>query len=599
MLQLDTMEDTAKQKTKSKQLRVAAYIRVSTEDQAEKYGPEMQWEAINAYVKSKGRLEDGREVMVIDPKHVYHDHMSGTTELRARDGFAQLIEDIEQAPKDRKPFDVVAVYKVDRFARRLKILLQTIEFFDNHKIEFLSVNESIDTSTPFGKAILSIMVVIAELEIETTKMRTQGGRKAAFNKGIFQGTAPFGYTKDAEKRLIVLSSEAAVVKQMYDWFVFEGYSTQDIATKLTQENIFSPDASAVQHHKRKGDIHKIHGATFWRGEKVRDILNDRVYLGLQYGNKTKKNKDVPKDQWVLSDYRHEPIIEPSIFAKAQEKLVASASKAISRKENERQYLLRSLIKCGHCRKLETEMLTWHGFEKTKNNQTSYFYRCGGKTTAKHSVSCPTLPIPGEQIDEYIINFVKSLLDNPEATYKYQLNLQSTKVRTKNLQTERSRHRDSLNQIPSRKENLSIQHELGKLSDEQFDERTAKVEAEELQLTKRMTEIDQILGQQAMSEGYTKSFAVFAKKYRKALDEAFNNFDDKYTLVHALIDKIIIYSRPVNHDFDKVAGKKKAGQQMPNEIKIELKLPQQIIADLVERKFAPKTGGGSHGGDSNP
>ena len=98
--------------------------------------------------------------MVIDPKHVYQDHMSGTTELRARDGFAQLIEDIEQAPKNRKPFDVVAVYKVDRFARRLKILLQTIEFFDDHEIEFLSVDESIDTSTPFGKAILGIMGVI-------------------------------------------------------------------------------------------------------------------------------------------------------------------------------------------------------------------------------------------------------------------------------------------------------------------------------------------------------------------------------------------------------------------------------------------------------
>ena len=269
---------------------------------------------------------------------------------------------------------------------------------------------------------------------------------------------------------------------------------------------------------------------------------------------------------MLSVYRHKPIIEKQVFIKAQEKLAASASKAISRKADERQYMLRSLIKCGYCRKREAEMLTWHGFEKEKDGKVSYFYRCGGKTTAKHEHPCPTLPIPGDQLDEYIINFVKSLLDNPESTYQYQLKLQSNKVRVKILNEEQERHRKSLNTIPVRKQNLSDQHEMGIIDSEQLDERMKKVESEEQQLTKRMAEIDRVLGQQVLSEGYTKSFAEFSSRYRKVLEDAFANFDDTYALLHALIDKIVIYSRPVNHQFDKIAGKKKAGQQMPNEIK---------------------------------
>ena len=275
---MSSLRDGSKPIEVPKQLRVAAYIRVSTEDQAEKFGPDMQKEAIRSFVKAKGQLDDGSDRMVLDEsKYVYEDSISGTSKLKDRPAFAKLIEDIENAPKGRKPFDVVAVYKVDRFARRLKILLEDIEFLEKHDIQFVSVNESIDTSTPFGRVILGIMGVIAELEIETTKIRTQDGRASSFNKGHFLGIAPFGYTKDADKRLIVLSEEAELVKQMYHWFVFDSLSTQDIATKLTQEKILSPDASAVHHHKRKGDPHKTYSDTFWRADRVRDILKDEVY----------------------------------------------------------------------------------------------------------------------------------------------------------------------------------------------------------------------------------------------------------------------------------------------------------------------------------
>lgn len=131
-----------------KPLRVAVYLRVSTDDQIERYGLDLQAAAIEAYIKSRPRLEDFSEQMYI--VKTYRDEgVSGQEDFRERPAFANLMEDVLNAPEGASPFDIVAVYKIDRFARRLKILLDIIEFFDEHDIKFVSVTESIDTSTPF------------------------------------------------------------------------------------------------------------------------------------------------------------------------------------------------------------------------------------------------------------------------------------------------------------------------------------------------------------------------------------------------------------------------------------------------------------------
>src|SRR3989344_9608869 len=180
-------------------IRAAFYLRVSTEDQIEKYGIDLQKAAIEAVVKSKGQLDDGQPAMVLaDSRYIYKDEgISGTTSLNERPAFLQMKEDIEDAPEGTKPFDIVAVYRIDRFARKLRILLDVIDYFEKYGIQFISATESIDTSSPFGKAMLGIIGVIAELEIETTKARTQAGKKQARNKGVYMGAhAPYGYKKN-------------------------------------------------------------------------------------------------------------------------------------------------------------------------------------------------------------------------------------------------------------------------------------------------------------------------------------------------------------------------------------------------------------------
>jgi site-specific DNA recombinase len=259
----------------NKQTRVAIYIRVSTDDQVEKYGIPLQRASVDALIKSKGKLENGSDVMVLaGERYVYIDEgISGTIDFRERPAFARLVEDIELASEDEKPFDAVVVYKIDRFARRLKILLSVVEFLEENSIAFLSANESIDTSSPFGKAILGIIGVIAELEIETMRLRTYDGRMQAVDRGVIMGQATtYGFQKDSEGKLVVLQEEAEIVKNIFDWFVYERLSAQKIADRLRLQNVLSPDASAIKHNKRKGILRKKNEAHFWRMETVKDIL---------------------------------------------------------------------------------------------------------------------------------------------------------------------------------------------------------------------------------------------------------------------------------------------------------------------------------------
>ena len=87
----------------------------------------------------------------------------------------------------RRKFDVVMVWKFDRFARSLKHLITTLEEFDHLGIDFVSHQEAVDTSTPAGKALFSMIAVMAEFERELIRERVMAGLENAKRKGVQLG----------------------------------------------------------------------------------------------------------------------------------------------------------------------------------------------------------------------------------------------------------------------------------------------------------------------------------------------------------------------------------------------------------------------------
>ena len=147
--------------------RVAIYVRVSTKDQS----VGMQLNDLERYSKERG----------LNIFKVYEDKgVSGTKETRPALG--QLMDDAR-----KRKFNVVLVWRFDRFARSTKHLVNALYEFRNLGIDFISYQENIDTSSPLGEAIFTIISAMSKLERDIIAERVKGGLRKARANGITLG----------------------------------------------------------------------------------------------------------------------------------------------------------------------------------------------------------------------------------------------------------------------------------------------------------------------------------------------------------------------------------------------------------------------------
>src|ERR1035437_7172498 len=143
--------------------RVAIYIRISTGDQ----NADLQRNELPEYCQF-------RKWQIVE---TYSDVMSGAKDKRP--ALDRLMADAR-----RGKFDVVAVWRFDRFARSTSHLLKALEEFAELGIDFVSLKETIDTSTPTGKLVFTVLAAVAELERCTIRERVIAGQKAAKRRGV-------------------------------------------------------------------------------------------------------------------------------------------------------------------------------------------------------------------------------------------------------------------------------------------------------------------------------------------------------------------------------------------------------------------------------
>lgn len=116
---------------------------------------------------------------------------------------------------------MVLVYKLDRLSRSQRDTLYLIEeVFLPHNVDFVSMQESFDTATPFGKAMIGLLAVFAQLEREQIKERTSMGRIERAKSGLYHGGGciPIGYDYP-DGKLVVNLYEAEQVRKIYEWYL--------------------------------------------------------------------------------------------------------------------------------------------------------------------------------------------------------------------------------------------------------------------------------------------------------------------------------------------------------------------------------------------
>lgn len=143
--------------------RIIGYGRVSTDEQ----NLDMQYLAIERYAKEKGK-----ELIM------YSEKISSRQKER---------EQLMHALKAATSGDIFVIYKLDRLARSTKELYELTEQLKEKSVEFVSINDSFDTTTPTGRAMFGMLAVFAEFERDIIRQRTKSGLEAAKKRGKLGG----------------------------------------------------------------------------------------------------------------------------------------------------------------------------------------------------------------------------------------------------------------------------------------------------------------------------------------------------------------------------------------------------------------------------
>src|SRR3989339_217190 len=182
----------------------AIYTRVSTDMQAEKeYNScKSQEDKIRSYINS----QEGWKIY-----DVYSDEGFTGANLN-RPAFQRLISDL-------KNIDIIIFYKLDRLTRSPRDFYNLAELFEKSAVDFISITEHYDTSTPSGRLLMNIMLTFAQFERELTSERVKDKMIERAKKGMWNGgTVPLGYIKK-NKSLLVDTDAARIVREIYNGYV--------------------------------------------------------------------------------------------------------------------------------------------------------------------------------------------------------------------------------------------------------------------------------------------------------------------------------------------------------------------------------------------
>ena len=229
--------------------KACVYTRVSTQEQAsEGYSIEEQERKCKAFIESKGW----------DYVGTYSDPgISGRT--MNRPGLQKMLAGIKA-----KKIEAVVIYKLDRLSRKQKDTMTLIEdVFLKEEIILASLNETLDTSTPWGRAMIGILSSFNQMESENIQMRTMMGREAKVRTGGYAGgKPPIGYRAE-NGNLVIVPEEAEIVRLVFKLRNEDKMTMQQIAAELNNRGYrtkkgFEFHHSAVQNMLNNEETYRGH-----------------------------------------------------------------------------------------------------------------------------------------------------------------------------------------------------------------------------------------------------------------------------------------------------------------------------------------------------
>ena len=448
---------------------IACYARVSTTEQA-----------VNGHSidEQNERMQKYCDAMGWKPCKLYTDGgFSGAN--TERPALQNLIKDVKAHKVER-----VLVYKLDRLSRSQRDTLTLIEdLFLKNGCEFVSMNENFDTATPFGRAMIGILAVFAQLEREQIKERMIMGQEARAKQGKYHGSdrTPVGYDY-VNGELIINDYEAEQIRQAFELFV-GGMSIPKIVKTFNE--------AGIEHKYGK-----------WQQSVLRHILSRKTYIGYIYH----------KGIWYKGN--HEPILTDEVFNAAQNIIDRTHAETIkyNRRYGKASSYLGSLLFCAECGNRYAKLST------SRNGVKWEYYTCNtrrSKALAKGRI-CSNSSWKLDELESLVFGEIKKLV------------FEDVKPTTDNRPKMLSK---SLSEVEQKISRLIDLYASGTLSRGDLE---SKIKALNEKREKISNELDRLIKER--QDQLTQDDIIgYAKSFDKVLKRA--NYDEIRAVLTALIDHI--------------------------------------------------------------
>lgn len=333
-----------------------------------------------------------------------------------RPKFQELLKDA----KDKK-FKVLICYRLDRISRNVADFSSTLELLQTNNIDFISIKEQFDTSTPMGRAMVYISSVFAQLERETIAERVRDNMLQLAKTGRWLGgQEPMGYSSermsyiDSEfkerslMKLIPIEEELAIVKLIYTKYIELHSITQVVkhltATKTRGKNggewasmqvkrilsspLYVRSSEAVNNYLKKLGINVFgdaNGNGYLTYNKTKNIIQDRAI-----------------NEWISAVGKHPGIIEADNWLEVQRILGANKGKKLPRLgTGDNKALLNGILKCKYC---GANMKIKQGHKSKKNSDRYDYYVCSSKDSS-YGVKCSNKNIRVDILDKLVMDLL--------------------------------------------------------------------------------------------------------------------------------------------------------------------------------------------------
>jgi site-specific DNA recombinase len=374
------------------QVKVAIYVRVSSERQAEKeLSIPAQMKAIQQYCQENG--------WIIVTEYIERGKSAKTDD---REEFQKMIA---MAKRSNRPFDAIVVHKFDRFSRKRDDHVIYKALLNKCGVKVISIIEQTEAETPQDMLLEGMLEVMSEffnanLATEVRKGMTQNA-KQGYNNG---GTPPYGYRTEhlalghqKTKAVWVLGprEEIDIIRWMFNQYAYENAGYKKIASQLNQKGV--PTQKGGQ----------------WSASTIRAIIFNESYIGRKCWNKqdyqTKGKKWRDRSEWVITENAHPSIITKEIFDLSQQRAKARNNgggvthNPFQIKPNS-PFWLRSYFYCDKC---DSKMLG-HSTSTTRKYGGQKYYLCGGYMR-KGKEFCEYISWRKEHIERIVTNKLRTTL----------------------------------------------------------------------------------------------------------------------------------------------------------------------------------------------